>query len=298
MLEVPHVVHELALGGDQSLEVDHPRPAQQRQAARERNRRRLAVLCVVADRVDELDQSLGQIGFSGKLGRPSLGMPRERCADRDEACPRRPNVPVAVPGPPEGRERRCRIGCERSAIAAQERVELQPVRVLRLRIDMPDEWSGRPLAAHERVLAANEVDLAAPQQPVVVVLGNERCAGKRERAANDSLARARRPVPDPAIQVRAVDAFRNDAHDRDVASGPGVKQAGKASVRVAEERDHETPRIGLRDTERAPQRFTRAGIGSKTLAARDEIALAEQSAARRREARKEEIARQRQRRVP
>ncbi len=55
----------------------------------------------------------------------------------------------------------------------ERRVELRQMRVVGLRIDLPDERPARPLRADERILAAHEVRVARPQQPVVVGLREE-----------------------------------------------------------------------------------------------------------------------------
>ena len=57
------------------------------------------------------------------------------------------------------------------------------MRVLGLGVDVPDEGARRPLRAYERILAADEIDVAAPEQPVVVVLREERDRVEREPSA-------------------------------------------------------------------------------------------------------------------
>ena len=55
----------------------------------------------------------------------------------------------------------------------QKGAELGQVGALGLGIDLPDEGLGGPLGADERVLAADEVQVAGPEQFIVAFLGQE-----------------------------------------------------------------------------------------------------------------------------
>ncbi|MNJ79490.1 hypothetical protein D3C77_775330 [compost metagenome] len=56
----------------------------------------------------------------------------------------------------------------------EKRFELFPMGILVLHVDVPQHRLPGPLRAHERVFAAHGVEITAPQQPVVVVLADER----------------------------------------------------------------------------------------------------------------------------
>ena len=47
------------------------------------------------------------------------------------------------------------------------------MRVVVLRVDVPEERHAGPLRAHEGILATDEIDVARPQQPVVAALIGE-----------------------------------------------------------------------------------------------------------------------------
>ena len=91
--------------------------------------------------------------------------------------------------------------------------------VLGLGIDVPDEGARRPLRANERILAANEVDVAGPQQPVVVVLREERDRMERQRTARERSAGMRNVAFGPLGELRHSHAVRHDARYRGVPGG-------------------------------------------------------------------------------
>ena len=85
------------------------------------------------------------------------------------------------------------------AAAVQKGLELGAVGAVVLRVDLPDERPAGPQRAHQRVLAAHEVEVAGPQQVVEVGLasagqgdGTRRPRGSAGRAARRSLRAARR----------------------------------------------------------------------------------------------------------
>ena len=135
------------------------------------------------------------------------------------------------PGVPERLDRLegCRV--EAGAIARQELVQLDAVGVVRLRIDVPDERSSRPLRANERILAADEVEIALPQQAVVGVLVDERNRGHRQRAVGDGLAGLRNVAAGPCVERGGGDALGDEADERRVALDPRVEQRGQRQVR-------------------------------------------------------------------
>ena len=55
----------------------------------------------------------------------------------------------------------------------KEGIELLMMHGIGLRVDLPDEGTSRPLRAHEGVLAAHEVEIARPEQPIVAILIRE-----------------------------------------------------------------------------------------------------------------------------
>jgi hypothetical protein len=105
----------------------------------------------------EADELAGQVGLPHQ--------PRARGAD------------AGAPGRLVQRRQRLGRGARPGAVkGAQPRRRLQPVqpgrqlgvvRAVVLRVDLPDQGPAGPQGAHQRVLAAHEVEVAGPQQPVV-----------------------------------------------------------------------------------------------------------------------------------
>ena len=128
------------------------------------------------------------------MSRPTVGMAVERGASLQKLDPcavDRSGIRGAVPRSPEPAGPRGGAGVEALGVAIEERVELRPVRALGLRIDVPCAGAPRPLRPDERVLAADEVDGARPEQPVVDVLGDERDRIKRQAAPMQRVAGVR-----------------------------------------------------------------------------------------------------------
>ena len=91
---------------------------------------------------------------------------------------------------PAAAARRCRSSARTAAHGAasraarrqeavEEGVELGAVRVVVLRVDLPDERRAGPERAHQRVFAAHEVEVAAPEQAVEVGLREPRQRARR-----------------------------------------------------------------------------------------------------------------------
>ena len=76
-------------------------------------------------------------------------MSRKRLAMHLAGVPRGGDVrgggPDPIPGAPEPREACRRLGVEPGRVAREERLQLEVVRVLGLRVDLPDERARRPL---------------------------------------------------------------------------------------------------------------------------------------------------------
>ena len=95
-----------------------------------------------------------------------------------------------------------------------------------LRVGLPDEWLRGPLRAHERILAAHEVEVAGPQQVVVVHLRQEGQRQRTQRPARE--ARAER-----ALDLRRRRPGSGEQERR--LRGQRVQQRGQRGVVVAEE---------------------------------------------------------------
>jgi hypothetical protein len=137
--------------------------------------------------------------------------------------------------------------------ARQERIHLGQMRIALLRVDVPQVRLSRPLPAHERVLAANDIQVARPQPAVEAVLVDERHDGEREAAAHERRASMRHASAREAIEVRLRDTLRHDDGDRLVAFGPAFEKRAQCRIRVAEERDGQPFARG-----NDPQRFPHA----------------------------------------
>ena len=150
-------------------------------------------------------------------------------ARRCEFQPRRADragIGIAVPRPhepPDGARGRPVRGSPCSGRG--RRSSLREVRRFRLRVDVPGERSRRPLRADDRILAAHEVDVAGPQQPVVVVLADERNRVQAQPAANQ-----RRPPAcgtDPPAQASSAPTAVPSGTAQTIAAiavGPGVEE--------------------------------------------------------------------------
>ena len=79
-------------------------------------------------------------------------------------------VAQAVPGPPQAAPAggQGRVGASQPAL--QEGLELGAMRAIVLRVDVPEKGLAGPLGAHKGILAAHAVEIAGPEQAVIVVL--------------------------------------------------------------------------------------------------------------------------------
>ena len=108
---------------------------------------------------------------------------------RKPVGPDLPREPPIIPRDEELANSSCIGVGQFSAVAIQESVQFDEVSPFVLRINLPYERSRRPLRANKRVFAANEVDIAHPQQEVIVGLGYKREDSEFETAASSNLAR-------------------------------------------------------------------------------------------------------------
>ena len=88
----------------------------------------------------------------------------QRCAGLGEGIEVGPCGVDPVPGPVQGAPA---VG---GLLPGQEGFDLGVVGLVVLRIDLPHEGTARPQGPHQRVLAPHEVQIAGPQQVVVVGL--------------------------------------------------------------------------------------------------------------------------------
>ncbi len=100
-------------------------------------------------------------------GRRVLGQHRQRSA---QLWPCGGHVGFPVPGAPEGTGLRGKAACHAGAIHIQKRLQLDQMRRFFLDLGLPDQRPGGELGARERVLAAHEIQVARPQQPVIGIL--------------------------------------------------------------------------------------------------------------------------------
>ena len=121
---------------------------------------------------DEPNQIVGKIVQSVKVADPIFAMLLDGLSICDEFSPRQPHVASAIP---------CIIAAsydlgtlEFTQKSRQEGIEFDEMRVFGLRIDLPDERSLCPLGSNERILASYKIDVARPQQSVVVRLRKKR----------------------------------------------------------------------------------------------------------------------------
>jgi hypothetical protein len=82
-------------------------------------------------------------------------------------------------------------------VEVEKGVELGRMRAVVLRVDLPQQRGRRPQGAHERVLTPHGVQVAAPQQPVVVGPGSA-TAVRSPAASRAAPARAAGRWPGPA----------------------------------------------------------------------------------------------------
>ena len=55
----------------------------------------------------------------------------------------------------------------------QKSFEFDEVGILRLLINLPDEWLPRPVCAHKRIFSSHKIEVATRQQSIVVFLTKE-----------------------------------------------------------------------------------------------------------------------------
>ena len=138
-------------------------------------------------------------------------------------------------------------------------------------IGLPDERSAGPLRAHERVFAANEVEVARPQQVVVVALGEERQCRRTQAAASAGGAERRGDL---------VGGKSGRGKQQGRFDGKAVEQSVEPVVLVAEQADHALAGIGSAIEAARAQ----PGCSVEALLPFEQVGLAQQAAGPRREA--------------
>ena len=155
---------------------------------------------------------------------------------------------------------------------------------------MPDERARRPLRAHERILAAHEVDVARPEELVVAIL--------REEGRHEALDRSARGLERaPVRERRRRDALGCDQPHRARVMHARARQAFDGGAGVREEAHLERALGGRPAHERAPEGRLRARVVLEFIAPAQQALLAQEPAGARREAGKEVMLRERQARV-
>jgi hypothetical protein len=182
-------------------------------------------------------------------------------------------------------------------VSRHEGIQLAEMNILGLRIDVPHERARCPLRAHERILAAHEIDVAGPQQRVVIRLGDERQCSHAQVSCHGFFARTQLVAseePGRFVEQRPVG---NRTQDRPPAAGERLQQAKHIGMPVGEQRH--AHRIWRRRCESGgtPERIACTPIRQEGVAARKQVALAQQTTCARREARKKEVLDQRQARM-
>jgi hypothetical protein len=153
-------------------------------------------------------------------------------------------------------------------VAVEEGIEFDHVGIAILRIDVPDQWLGRPLGSHERVFAPHEVQVARPEDLVVAILGQE---GECELAQRPSVKGARRRA-------------REQERDRARRPDQGRQQIRQRGVRVGEHGYRQLVGLSRRQAEfGAKCRLVKGGAAGVV------VGLTQQTASGRIEARKEEM---------
>ncbi len=74
-------------------------------------------------------------------------------------------------------------GAQAGDVALQECIQFIQMRLVRLPVGLPDKRLSSPLRADERILAADEVDVAAPQQAIEFLLRQKFEGQHAQRAA-------------------------------------------------------------------------------------------------------------------
>ena len=144
----------------------------------------------------------------------------------------------------------------------QERIELGEVCRIRLRVDLPHEGPPGPDRAHQRILAAHEVEIARPQQVVIVELAEprQRLRAQRTRRAD--------------VSHRPRDLFggmaRGGQQQRGLV-GEGAQQLGQVRVVVAKQAHHAIAGCSYNAVIGEPALPIERGLP------RDEVALAQQA---------------------
>ncbi|MCY1224902.1 hypothetical protein D9M72_370790 [compost metagenome] len=116
---------------------------------------------------------------------------------------------------------------------------------LLLLVDVPEQRPPGPLGTDEGILAAHCVEIAAPENPVVVILADERQDLDRQVSTTQACTHAQLFLPQPGRQVRQYATDRHQQLHGPLTGRQDVEPAGKGSVLVGEERNEQGVRFQL-----------------------------------------------------
>ncbi|MNF73545.1 hypothetical protein D3C84_555480 [compost metagenome] len=154
-----------------------------------------------------------------------------------------------VEGMIEGAQPLAVIGGQGLQIVVEEVRQLDEVGLLFLLIDVPQEGPCRPLGSHEGVFAAHQVEIAAPQQPIVARLARHR------QQLDGKLARLKQ-IPRPG---RADGTLKTCAAEHVVEGATERQQQGDRGGALAPALDQAFQRLALVGEEAYPQLVLRLG---------------------------------------
>ncbi|MCY1424411.1 hypothetical protein D9M71_401550 [compost metagenome] len=117
----------------------------------------------------------------------------------------------------------------------EERFEFFPVGVLLLDIDMPEQRAPCPLRANERVFTAHGIEVAAPQQLIVVILTDKRQDLHGQGATPCQLARLQVTVAQPGLHIPQNTPLGHQQMVVTSVGGQRIEPAGQARVLVGEQ---------------------------------------------------------------
>ncbi|MNF91351.1 hypothetical protein D3C84_739500 [compost metagenome] len=134
-------------------------------------------------------------------------------------------------------QRSPRRGGQFQDVQVEKRLEFFPVGVFFLHIDMPEQRPCRPLRTDERIFATHRVEIAAPEQPVVIVLADEGQDLHGQRTAPGNIAHAQRLFAKPGLNVTQHAPFGYQQVVGAAVGGQHVQPTGHAGVFVGEQRN-------------------------------------------------------------
>jgi hypothetical protein len=204
---------------------------------------------------------------------------------------------VTVPRRPESTQGRRSPGIQTTAQSDHEGLELVHVCVLGLTIDVPYERSSGPLCADERILAANEVQIARPEQAVIAILCRKRQHLRNQPPPLENGSGVQGGRTEEARDVGQDPPFGDQRDNVLLALRPGLQQFGQGWLLIAEQGHQQgVSRLAVQ-AETMHEGLARAGPGQMAITLGQQVRLAQQPAGRRRKSRDEEVLEQGQRRM-